>query len=91
MSTLNLAIFFTDKEYTNEECEAISLEQHLSDVERLGSSPDFWDSYDKMSKATDNARRAAYNGHDCIIVDLDADATDVLETFNASDYEDYLK
>lgn len=87
MSTLNLAIFFTNKEYTNEECEAISLEQHLSDVDRLGSSPDFWDSYDKMSKATDDARRAAYNGNDCVIVDLDD--CSISETFEAIDYENY--
>ncbi len=89
---MNIAIFFTNKPYTNDDCESITLQEHLMHLESDGcASPDCWDSYDKLSVACDEARKNAAMGNDCIIVDLDADATYVLETFNASDYEDYLK
>lgn len=84
----NLAIFFTNKAYVNDKCESISLEEHLNNVNYESATPDCWDSFDKLSTATDSARRAAYNGNDCIIVDLHNNCNTV-EAFDASDYENY--
>lgn len=76
----HLAIFLIDKEYVNDECEPISLEDHLSNVNYECATPDFWDTFDKLSDATDSARRAAENGKSCILVDLHDDCC-IIETF----------
>lgn len=77
----NIAIFFTNKEYTNDDCESIALEDHLYNVERYCSTPDCWDSFNKLSEACREAEMLAENGNPCLIVDLSVDATEVLETF----------
>lgn len=77
----NIAIFFTDKEYTDDHCKVITLEDHLYNVEWYSSSPDCWDSFDKLSEACKQAEQLAENGNPCLIVDLGIDATEILETF----------
>lgn len=77
----NIAIFFTNKEYANDDGETITLEDHLYNVEWCSSTPDFWDSFAKLSKACKEAEELLKNGHPCLIVDLSVNATDILETF----------
>lgn len=84
---MNIAIFFTDKPYSNDDCESITLEDHLQHLKRDSlATPDCWDSFNKLSTACNEARDHAECGSDCVIVDLDDNPTKILETFNASDY-----
>lgn len=77
----NIAIFFTDKEYTNDNCVNITLEEHLYNVEHYCSTPDCWDSFYKISEACKQAEMLAENGNPCLLVDLGTDATEIIETF----------
>lgn len=77
---MSYALFFIEKEYTNDECENITLEEHLHLVYQ-GSTPDLWDSFDKISDACLAAHnQIKYYDNPCILVDLD-DPTTIIETF----------
>ena len=77
----NIAIFFTDKEYTNDNCDNITLEDHLYNVEYDSATPDCWDSFNSLSEACKQAEMLAENGNPCLLVDLGIDATEIIETF----------
>lgn len=77
---MSFALFFINKQYTSDECELITLEQHLRNVE-YGATPDLWDSFDKISEACEEAnKQVKYCNNPCVVVDLD-DPTTILETF----------
>ena len=46
----NIAIFFTDKEYTNDNGDSITLEEHLYNVDNYCATPDCWIVFIKSAK-----------------------------------------
>ena len=77
----NFTIFFTDKDYTNDYGDNITLKQHLHNVKYSCATPDCWCSFNSLSEACKQAEMLAENGNPCLLVDLGIDATEIIETF----------